>query len=82
MVLLYSRPRLLNNEIWANADGGVAVQAGGDPVLEDNVIRDHVTGGVAACGVRIRISSAGLATVRPGNVFRGNAGGDVVREVL
>ena len=73
----YARPRLMGNEIWGNGCVGIIVDAGGDPFLSGNTIRDHA--GVSGRGVFVDSTSHGLATILPDNVFLRNGGGDVVR---
>ena len=67
-------------ELWGNANGGVVVIGGGDPILDACVLRDHAVG--RACGVYVSSPSTAWGKVAVGAdcVFARNAGGDVVRE--
>ena len=76
-----TRCNLKDNEVWGNGCG-VHVQAGGDPFLSGNTIRDHAEGEEDYCGAGLFVAhdAAGCATVRPDNVFERNEGGNVVRD--
>ena len=73
-----ARGRLKRCELWGNADGGVYVCHGGDPVLATCTLRDHAAG--CAAGVYVHSSSRGKVTVGADCAFASNAGGDVVRK--
>ena len=68
--------------LWGNAYGGLIVRDGGDPTLAVCTIRDHAAGSGqgSGCGVYVRSSARGKATIGMDCVFAGNAEGDVVRE--
>ena len=73
-----ARPRLVGCELWGNTDGGIYVHEGGDPILTNNVIRDHA--GTLGMGVLVASDAVGLCTVGSDNVFLRNLGGNVVRD--
>ena len=73
-----ARPRLEGCELFCNADGGIYVHEGGDPILSANIIRDHE--GTLGMGVLVAADAAGLCTVLPDNVFLRNRGGNIVRD--
>ena len=81
-VVSNARGRLERCELWGNANGGVVVQAGGDPTLAACTLRDHASGGnpYSGCGVYVFAdASKGKATVGADCFFARNAKGDVVR---
>ena len=75
--------RLEGNELWGNGCG-ICVREEAEVVLVGNTIRDHARGDEgnqsSGAGLFVARDGAGCATVRPGNVFARNDGGDVVRE--
>ena len=73
-----TRGRLEGCELFCNADGGIYVHEGGDPILSANIIRDHE--GTLGMGVLVAADAAGLCTVLPDNVFLRNRGGNIVRD--
>ena len=75
--VMVSRPgalgRITGNAIWACGEAGVEVTAGGRPSLMGNFLCDN-----AGAGVLFAAPGADEALVGAGNVFAGNAEGDVV----
>ena len=68
---------LVDCEIWENAQAGVRLWDGGDPVLIGNTIRDHA--GKEGYGVLVLASARGKGTIGRANRFFRNEKGDVVR---
>ena len=73
-----ARGRLERCELWGNANCGVRVFRGGDPLLVACTIRDHIKG--RACGVLVENDALGKTPVGADCVFARNAKGDVTRE--